>query len=174
MPFLNSRNIPFTVFVNKEAVLENSLSYQGYNGEAIHKKFKEKTYLDSNDLRELSSYNVIIGSHSSSHKILSNFCDDLTLEKEIKENKLFLENLLSKEINHFALPYGKKEHFNQKVLDYSFSIGHKAIYTSNPTYFEIDKRVESNKIIPRIGILNDSAKDITFFVNRPIFKKINL
>jgi peptidoglycan/xylan/chitin deacetylase (PgdA/CDA1 family) len=63
-------------------------------------------YLSTNQLRELSDSGFEIGSHSMTHRYLS----DLTKEDiyfEISQSKNHLEQIIGKSINHFSCPGGR-------------------------------------------------------------------
>jgi len=172
MPFLSAREIPFAVFANSEAVKENQLAYSSKFSE-LNKKYDKKVYLDAADLKSLSENGVLIGNHSSSHKILSE-CDENEMRQEILDNKLFLEEIINKEVKHLALPYGKREHYNPAVLDLCFSTGHDYVYSSNPMYFNAADLSGERRLIPRFGIGNQSPEELSFMINRPLLKKIDI
>jgi peptidoglycan/xylan/chitin deacetylase (PgdA/CDA1 family) len=57
-------------------------------------------------LKKLHQSGMEVGGHTVNHPILAKL-DDQAAEKEIKENKIYLENLLQTSINIFAYPNGK-------------------------------------------------------------------
>jgi peptidoglycan/xylan/chitin deacetylase (PgdA/CDA1 family) len=170
MPYLLNRGIPFSVFVNRTAMRENYLPYMLYP--EINRRHTSKVYLDESDVKELYRKGVTIGSHSSSHSVLSE-CDLDELQAEIGGNKTYLENLLGEHITHFAIPYGKKEHYNEQVVGFCRSVGHKFVYSSNPTYFS-GSDISSLPLIPRLGFTDQSAEEVLFIVNRPMVKRVNV
>ncbi|MGZ3814607.1 MAG: polysaccharide deacetylase family protein, partial [Mucilaginibacter sp.] len=57
-------------------------------------------------LKQLHQSGMEIGGHTVNHPILAKL-DPKTAEKEILENKMFLENLLNTPLRYFAYPNGK-------------------------------------------------------------------
>jgi peptidoglycan/xylan/chitin deacetylase (PgdA/CDA1 family) len=167
--YLFAKKIPFAVFVNKSAMEENFLSYGEYP--EIGKRYEKQVFLNADDVKYLHQKGVLIGSHSASHKTLS-ACNEAELQAEINENKAFIENLLGETIEHLAIPYGKREHYNQKVIEHCKSAGHKFIYSTNPVYFS--KPFPEYSLIPRIGLTNQSKEELCFLLNRPLLKKIDI
>ena len=81
---------------------------------------------------------MVVGSHSESHPLLSR----LPYKKqfnEIKNSKIFLENIINKKIETFCYPYGSKLSYNKntikilKNLKYklAFSVEHRDISTND-------------------------------------------
>ena len=83
-------------------------------------------YLTEEELIKLVKLGMEIGSHSHSHKLLSN----LTPEEQYQEIKLthdFLSDLLGKEPNKFCYPYGRPISYNKTTLsilkEFSYHMG---------------------------------------------------
>lgn len=167
--YLFEKGIPFAVFVNSTAIKENFLPYDLYPEIAVH--HEAQVFLNAEDVKYLYNKGVTIGSHSSNHQCFAN-CDESALAVEIGENKVFIEDLLGTKVEHLAIPYGKKEHFNQKAVEYGWSVGHKYIYATNPVYFSAP--FPEYSLIPRIGITNQTAEELCFLINRPLVKKIDI
>ena len=171
-PILSAKGIPFALFANATAIKHNRLSNGGNPADPLQ-EFSSKVFLGEDDVRYLSERGVLIGSHSSNHKILS-ACTDKELHEEIFENKSYLESLTKHEVNHIALPFGKREHYNDRVLDFCSRAGHDFVYTSNPTYFEPEKLGVRPSVIPRIGLTSESAAELMFLINRPLIRRIEI
>jgi len=170
-PILRKLGIPFTVFINSQAAQEGKLSaapeYPSLNPDG------EKIYMDSEDIKEIFNQGITIGNHSKSHPILSD-CSPEDLESEIVESKAWIEKTLEDDIRHFALPFGKKRHFNSQVIDKCLSSGHSKVYSNNPSHFDSSHLNHPENPIPRIAILQESVSEILFYINRSHFKKIDL
>ena len=169
LPLLRSMGIPASVFVNSMAIKHNQL-FNAPGGFAPTKVVSEKIYLDETEVKQLVAAGITIGSHSSTHKVLSH-CDEATLKEEILDNKLYVEQLTGSEVRHLALPFGKREHYNQQVLNYCYSVGHDYVYTTNPACFEVS---QERRLIPRVAILNETPQELLFAINRPLLKKIDI
>src|SRR5439155_20912187 len=144
----------------------------GEVGDAQFTDYCEKVFLDDQDIRFLSGRGVLIGSHTSNHKVLSS-CSDDELREEINENKHYIEGVVRKPVNHLALPYGKREHYNDRVLKFC-SAEHEFVYTTNPSFFELGKISREPKLIPRLGLTDQSNEGLLFLINRPLIRRIDI
>jgi peptidoglycan/xylan/chitin deacetylase (PgdA/CDA1 family) len=213
LPFLKSRSISFSVFLNKTAIEKNQLwlsnlilshhnqeyltgilnensiektewnnfykspidwilsNFEKINVESllIKNQPNEKTYLSEEDVTQLFQQGVFVGSHSVNHTVLSKI-DHKKLSSEIFENKHYLETLIGKPVNFFAIPFGKKPDYNEEVIKACRKAGHTKVLTSNPS--AVSKKDEM--LIPRIGLTNESIPTLKFYLNRPYFKKIDI
>lgn len=170
--FLQSRGIPIAVFVNTMAIKENRLFY-GAKEPSINRAYHSKVFLDEADVRDLVANGVVIGNHSATHKVLSE-CDDQTLSEEVLSSKQYIESVTKTDVLHFALPFGKREHYNKDVLDFCYSSGHEFVYSTNPTYFNPADRKRDERLIPRVALLDESPEELYFLINRPLLKKIDI
>lgn len=168
--YLAPAKIPSSIFVNSQAVRENRLSYTE-NLKTIDRT--QKIYLDENDLRELDSAGVRIGSHGMTHRVLSK-CDPVSLEQEIGGNQRFLSSILGKPLRHIAIPYGKAHHYDEEVIEACRLAGHDFIYSNNPAPFRAGSIDYKSQVIPRICLTDASPAFIRFLINRAVFKKIEL
>lgn len=172
-PLLEEKGIPFAVFLNRKAITENCLFNGSENGK-LERPSEQKIFLDEDDVKFLSEQGVIIGSHTATHLSLAN-CDDESLRREVDGNKFYLEQLLGLPVRHLALPFGKREHYDDKVLDHCFQAGHDYVYSSNPSYFDPSSTLNHQKrLIPRIGLTNQTPDEIVFLINRPLIKRVDI
>ena len=87
-------------------------------------------------IKELSSRdNIIIGSHTMTHPNLINE-DDKKIFNELKDSKKIIEEKLEKKCNHFAIPFGGKDSFNDEILDKIYSAGYEFIYSTFPSFYK--------------------------------------
>ena len=154
----------FKLFEN-DSVFNNKLHHL-----SLEKYLPEQIYLNEKDIINLSRQDVLIGNHGSFHVNLA-ACDEKTIRSEIEENKIFLETLLKKEVNHYAIAFGKKEHYTEKIISTIRSAGHAFIYNTNPVSFSCP---DDGTILPRISLTGHSPREIMFYINRQFLKKINL
>lgn len=171
-PYLQRRQIPMAVFLNRRALQENRL-YYGPEYPHLNRKHPTKVYLAEADVKELVAAGVAIGSHSSTHRTLAGL-DDGGLREEVLENRLYLESLAGVAVTHFALPFGKRQHFTAATLDYCFSTGHRYVYSTNPNYFDLAGSDGSPQLLPRFEISREPAENVYFVLNRPRFTKVDL
>ena len=104
-PVLQEHKFSATVFV----VSGNIGGYNDWTGNPPD--FPRSRLLSSNELRELHSYGIEIGSHSVSHAHLTRLRSD-DLDREIQNSKGSIEDRIDAEIKSFAYPFGK---FNDQV-----------------------------------------------------------
>jgi len=170
-PLLAERRLPFTLFINGRAVREGRLDYLAqYDPPPQGPGF----YLDATGVLALQKAGVQIGNHGTSHKPLSG-CTDAELNEEIVQNRGYLEELIGQPVRHFALPYGKKEHYDARALARCFSAGHTHVHSTNPSIFDADAVGGfSVQPVPRIGLRDESASEIRFLINRALVKRIDL
>ena len=169
LPYLQAKGIPFSIFVSSMAIKQNRLFY-GPEDPSINRSYERKVFLDEGDVAQFASQGIPVGSHSSTHRNLSE-CDEATLKEEVLENKLYLESLTGTKVRHIALPFGKREHYNQHVLNFCHSVGHDYVYTTNPSYFEL---APGQRLIPRLPIINHSPEELFFIINRPLVRKVDI
>lgn len=188
-PILKNYKIPITLFINKRAVEEDRLwvsdyvfqtksdenikSFLGlldkYNNDYNNftSNYTKRVYLNKKEIELLKDQGVSIQSHSLSHPVLSKL-DKESVFNEVKENKKYIEDTFNIEVKHFAIPFGKKAHFNNESLKAIFD-NYGFVYTTNP-----NKIRNEIAVFPRIVITNDSCQNINFYINRSIIKKLNL
>lgn len=134
-PLLKSYNFPFTVYI--------TLNY-----------LNKKGYLSSEQLEILNKESLCtFGAHSITHPVLRIVSNS---REEIGQSKMILENLLKKEVYHFAYPYGgptavsmknmietKKEGYQSAVS----TIGTRLNYFSTLNKFYLP-RINGSDFIP--------------------------
>jgi peptidoglycan/xylan/chitin deacetylase (PgdA/CDA1 family) len=170
-PILARRGVPFALFLNRRAVLENHLHYQAPFG-APAVPAGTRVYLDGDQVAELARAGILVGSHGTDHQPLAGRSAD-ELQARIGDNKAYLEGLLGQPVRHFALPYGKKEFYDRRTLAFCYAAGHSHVYTTNPTLFSAaDLRPQTP--VPRIGVTNESDSDLLFLLNRPLLRRLDL
>lgn len=172
MPLLQAKGIPFSIFLNRRAIRENRLSY-GPAYPHLEKVYDHKVFLDEDDVRRLSAAGVLVGSHSATHRALADV-DDADLRGEVLDNKRYLEELVGKEVRHFALPFGKRQHYDDRALDYCFATGHSFVYSTNPTFFDPEVLGAGPHLLPRVEVSREPTEKIFFLLNRPLLRPVDL
>lgn len=74
---------------------------------------------------------------------------------------------------HFAIPFGKREHYNDTVLSALAHDGYRYVYTSNPSHVG-DLRPGWPRIVPRVGVTDEAADTVLFHVNRALITRVDL
>tara|TARA_B100000780_G_scaffold138814_1_gene97191 strand:- start:1287 stop:2177 length:891 start_codon:yes stop_codon:yes gene_type:complete len=88
-------------------------------------------YLNKKEIKYLSSLGMVIGTHTESHTLLSS----LSYKKqflEIKNSKVFLENVVNKKVDTFCYPYGSKLSYNKNTITILKRLNFKLAYNTEP------------------------------------------
>lgn len=84
-------------------------------------------YMTWDQIKELHTNGMIIGSHSLSHPDMT-LIDYEAQMKEMSDSKAIIEDKLGIAINCFSFPYGK---YNKGLLDLAADLGYQSIFTSS-------------------------------------------
>lgn len=80
-------------------------------------------------LKRIADFGVEVGSHALSHRNLAAL-DDRELYREIADSKKIIENKIGREVKYFAYPYGARNAFNGRVIQFVRDSGYQAAYTN--------------------------------------------
>jgi peptidoglycan/xylan/chitin deacetylase (PgdA/CDA1 family) len=127
-----------------------------------------KIFLDSADVQRLHREGVSMGDHGHSHFVLSR-CDDATLMSEVSAGRDLIAGITGALPLHFALPFGKREHYDDRVLDAIRRSGHTHVYSTNPNRLR-HRQVGSTDVIPRIGFTGEPIGTVLFYINRALLR----
>lgn len=90
----------------------------------------ERYFMDAEQLRMMARHPLVtIGAHTTSHRPLS-MLSDAGVSAEIKDNKVFLESLLDRPIEHLAYPFGVPTACGPREFDLAQRTGFQAAYTT--------------------------------------------
>ncbi|WP_315119206.1 polysaccharide deacetylase family protein [uncultured Clostridium sp.] len=92
------------------------------------------SFLNSDQLKELSSNGIDIESHTTDHSKLAKLSKDDRLKK-LKESKDLLEKLLDKKVDYIAYPFGK---YNKEVIEDVKEAGYKMVFTTRMGFSNIN------------------------------------
>lgn len=106
-------------------------------------------FLSREQLRKLSDLGFEIGCHSMTHPYLSDL-DDVGLQREIAESKVYLENVLGKPVNHFSCPGGR---FDRRVEEVAKAAGYRTVATSR---VHANFRSTNQYALGRIAVMRDT------------------
>ena len=129
--------IPFSIFVITNFIKNEK---KGYINKSILKEMSENPYIS-------------IGSHTKNHYSLTN-CSETTIYNELNDSKLYLEDLLGKEIVMFSYPHGKVNKFIEKKVSQT---GYKLAFSSK---FNVNKVDENKLALCRNEIWNTDSMQI--------------
>jgi len=111
---------------------------------------RDYSALNWDELREVHSSGIEIGSHTMTHPILSKIDPDL-LEKEILESKLIIESQLQDKVSTFCYPNSAPDDVNENVVNKVLQSGYiGAVFGGNLSEWEVFR-------VPRMGVGNDRS-----------------
>lgn len=129
--------------------------------------FLNRIYLNKEEVLSLKNAGVSIQNHTLTHPVLSKINNIKQLE-EINLNRKYIMDEIGGDVRHFAIPFGKKEHYNDSLIN-KIKEHHSYIYTTNPNKIRHEKT-----IIPRIVITTENISQLNFFFNRALMAKLDL
>ncbi len=98
LPILQEFGYPASVFVVSSRV-------GGYNDWCEVFGFPRRRMLTTSEIRALAEFGVDIGSHTANHLWLGK-TEETVITKETQDSKAVLEDILGREVSHFAYPFG--------------------------------------------------------------------
>jgi peptidoglycan/xylan/chitin deacetylase (PgdA/CDA1 family) len=132
-PILEKYDIPATVFIITGLINQNS------------------KMLSSEEIIKMRKKNITFGSHTVTHKVLSEIERDSAL-LEIRASKSVLEDILQEEIKYFAYPCGKiGRDFNEESIQMVKKTGYLAAFSTDNGCINRDSNLFA---LNRIGIRN--------------------
>ena len=136
LKFLNSEERDFILERN------NFFKYDSLNSDIC---------MSWNQVNELISYGMTIGSHGYSHTSLSNL-EKEDLLNEIIKSKIAIEENTKTLCSFFSLPYGSKNDYNNYVIRNLISSNYKKCFLNHGLFNLSDK---NNFCVNRISLTND-------------------
>jgi peptidoglycan/xylan/chitin deacetylase (PgdA/CDA1 family) len=125
IPILLEKRIPATVFVPTKYLGFRPAWITQENSRDIGEKL-----LSVDDLPSLRKLGVLIGSHSMTHRPLTELSPAEAFT-ELSESRQVLERILGEEVSLFALPYGAS---NADILRLSREAGYDRVFLGDPLY----------------------------------------
>jgi len=120
VPLLNKLGLPAVIF----AVTNNMGSKPMWDMPDGHLDVEEQTMTDE-QLAKCLSGNIRIGSHTCSHIELARL-SGRDLERELRDSKKYLEELLGVPVHDLALPHGS---YSEQVLNCAADVGYRRVFT---------------------------------------------
>lgn len=110
-----------------------------------HRQFPRRALVSGEHLRMLAMEGMSIGSHTCTHVRLPEVSVE-EAQSEIAKSKDELENLLGKEVAHFAYPYGL---FTPDIRDFVSMVGYQSACSTRPGF---NRANEDRYLLRRIDI----------------------
>lgn len=118
---------------------------------------EERRFLNWQEIEEMSRHKISFGSHSSTHKILTNHATDV-VRKEVVDSITALRGKQVNYVNIFCFPNGN---YNEETAEIVKNAGYDAAVT---TEFGLENGVSSNPFcLKRIGMHNDISSTAPLF-----------
>ncbi len=130
-------------------------------------------YMGRAEVKQLVKERVVVGDHGWDHPVLSR-CDAGFLHGQLSKGSDLIAELVGERPRHFALPFGKKEHFNAGTLDLLASQGFSTVHTTNPNNLKWTTTRNGLHIVPRIGFTDNSVDEVFFYLNRSLLRHYDL
>jgi peptidoglycan/xylan/chitin deacetylase (PgdA/CDA1 family) len=130
LPELEKRNIPAALFVvaGKLGTVPTWTSFaEEATWASVSHVLPGERMLTADELREISG-KVVIGSHSSTHRMLTEL-DKTEARGEIEDSRRQLEAIVGTKVALFSFPYGE---FSKDLLGYCKDAGYDRVFTSLP------------------------------------------
>jgi len=151
-----SNVLPVLIYFNITATLFMPYNYLGENADWDYSAhFSTVKHLSHMQLKELLTHGIEIGSHGLNHTSLCELSPRL-LDIELRQSKIFLEELLENKVNYISYPFGRytaeiencatelgyKNGFSLSYLKktgYTFTHPRFAVYATDTTYSVLAK-----------------------------------
>jgi peptidoglycan/xylan/chitin deacetylase (PgdA/CDA1 family) len=140
LPELKKRGIPTTIFIPAAEIG----SYPKWEQKG-RKIYYEDKILNRDEIKELSTQGIEIGSHTLRHSDLKNVTLEVARE-EFDLSKSYLEEITGNEVVSFSFPYGS---YNDDLINLAIDCGYSFIYTTQP---EIISLLTEKKVFGRINV----------------------
>jgi peptidoglycan/xylan/chitin deacetylase (PgdA/CDA1 family) len=138
--YLFSKNVPFTIFVTT-----------GW--------LNSHNYLSIEQLKDLSNNPLCtIGSHTINHPILRQI-NNIESIQEIKNSKCTLEDIISKEIEYFAYPYGSHYAVSKRDIENVKKSGYSLAFSTINSFLS-EKALTNKWFLPRINVTEQNFQRI--------------
>jgi peptidoglycan/xylan/chitin deacetylase (PgdA/CDA1 family) len=106
-------------------------------------------YMSPAQVRQLSESGFEIGSHSMTHRYLSDL-NDAVLHEEIVDSKKRIEEMIGKPIRHFSCPGGR---YDRRVATFAREAGYTTVATSRA---RVNSRSSDRYALGRVAIMHDT------------------
>jgi peptidoglycan/xylan/chitin deacetylase (PgdA/CDA1 family) len=125
LPELKKRHIPSTLFIVSD-FLGQSRAWEHRGGDDT----RQEKVMTEEQLRELPSELVTIGSHTMTHPFLPN-ANNVELQRELLGSRTKLEKMANCEVKLFSFPYGA---FNDEVVENCRDSHYERVFTALPVF----------------------------------------
>ncbi len=145
LPILKKYSFVSTIFIVSDFIGKSN------NWDIDQKDYVPKELLTKNDIIELISHGMSIGSHGKTHSSLINL-NQKQVHNEITYSKNDIQNFIGSKIETFSYPFGKINKISAEIVDKVYNYG----VTTVRSRFNTLKH--KTNYIPRIHMSNNLSK----------------
>ena len=143
-------------------------------GASYHRPWHDNPlYLDRDQLKQLHSEGVTLGDHTWDHVVLGG-CSDEMMRDQLTQGVDLIRSITGSHSVHHAIPFGKRQHYNARCVKLLLSLGLTRIYNTNPYRFTAKEARDPHFVFPRIGVIEQSPKELLFYINRTLLRRYDL
>ncbi len=99
-------------------------------------QFVDSWYLNEIEVAKISDSGFEIGSHTCSHRLLSNLTEK-EFTNELRNSKVMLTEIVEKEISSFCFPFGGKNSYNSLIINELFNSGYSESFSVSPSEIDV-------------------------------------
>lgn len=128
------------------AMLASTFNTAGISLSALNETY----FLNERELQSLAQHPLAsIGGHTASHAALS-CLDVLSARAEMADNRYYLEQLLQRQVRHFAYPYGDSRACGLREAFLAKEVGFSTAVTTRPG--QVSDFKSNHFALPRLGV----------------------
>lgn len=131
-----------------------------------------KIYLDRDEVAQLHREGVAFGDHGRDHFVLSR-TDDAMLEAEVSTGGGLIAEMTGARPGHFALPFGKRDHYDARALSALRRHGYSHVYNTSMDRLR-PSHLGAATTLPRISVMNETVGQLRFLINRTLLRHYDL
>ncbi|MEO8068062.1 MAG: polysaccharide deacetylase family protein [Flavobacteriales bacterium] len=131
-----------------------------------------KIYLDRDEVAQLHRDGVAFGDHGRDHCVLSR-TEDAILEVEVSAGAGLIADITGAVPRHFALPFGKRDHYDARTLPVLERNGYSHVYDTSMDRLRPEHSA-AGATLPRISVMNETVGQLRFLINRTLLRRYDL
>lgn len=122
--------------------------------DTTHNQFVRDWYLNEQEISQMIQLGYEIGSHTCSHKLLSNLVDH-EVNYELSDSKNILNEIFDINVRSFCFPFGGEHSYNVNILSKLAKFGYSESFSVNPVPINsLYEKVHRNMELPRYDCNN--------------------
>jgi peptidoglycan/xylan/chitin deacetylase (PgdA/CDA1 family) len=127
-------------------------------------RFLSEWYMGEHEIIKMNDLGYEIGSHTCSHKLLSNLSDH-EIDYELKYSKNTLQEISQSDIRSFCFPFGGKRSYNDNILQKLSNFGYTESFSVSP----LPINVLNNDVAKKMELPRYDCNDFVNYSNLHVF-----